>query len=117
MLIDTFYYLEGSSLRKAEFQSLQIFHDVKDNKILKHVSKRWLSLKKFVKPFAMVKKEATQVNFTEDFCLKSDDDIIIADDAREFPEAAPMSSEEKIEFFCNVRRFFYRRASPTSRRK
>ncbi|GFR78928.1 connexin 27.5 [Elysia marginata] len=106
MLIDTFYYLEGSSLRQADFQQLQVFHDVKENKFLKHVSTRWLSLKKFVKPFAMVRKEATEINFTEDFCLKSDDDIIIADAAREFLEAAAMSSGEKMEFFCNVRRFF-----------
>ena len=48
MWVDQFYYLEGSSLRKADFRQLQIFHEVKSNKILKHVSTRWLSLKKYV---------------------------------------------------------------------
>ncbi|GFR61702.1 hypothetical protein ElyMa_001854100 [Elysia marginata] len=106
MIIHKYYDSEGSSLGEADLQQLQIFHDVKDNKILKHVSSRWLSLKQFVKPLAMVKKEATEVNFTEDFCLKSDDDIIIADTAREFLAAAAMSSDEKVAF-CNVRCFFF----------
>ncbi|GFO29176.1 leukotriene a-4 hydrolase [Plakobranchus ocellatus] len=51
MLVDTYYYLEGSSVRQADFQQLQIYHEVKQNKILKHVTTRWLSLKKCLPRF------------------------------------------------------------------
>ena len=46
LLIDAYYYLDKSSKRQSFFKEMQLFHDVKQGKILKHVSTRWLSIKK-----------------------------------------------------------------------
>ena len=54
----------------------------------------------------MVGREVDSINYKDDFCLKSESDIIIADEAREFLEAAAMSCTEKREFFINVKLFF-----------
>lgn len=44
LLIDVFYYLERSSKRSANFKHAQLQQDLKNTKILKHVSTRWLSI-------------------------------------------------------------------------
>ena len=46
LLIDVYYYLDKSSKRQSFFKEMQLLHDVKQAKILKHVSTRWLSIKK-----------------------------------------------------------------------
>ncbi|GFN78517.1 Zinc finger bed domain-containing protein 5 [Plakobranchus ocellatus] len=46
LLIDTYYYLDKSSKRLAAFKAFQVLHELKDNKILKHVSTRWLSIRR-----------------------------------------------------------------------
>ena len=46
LLIDAYYYLDKSSKRQSFFKEMQLLHDVKQGKILKHVSTRWLSIKK-----------------------------------------------------------------------
>jgi hypothetical protein len=45
-LIDTFYYLDKSSKRQHSFKNCQLLLDLKESKILKHVSTRWLSITK-----------------------------------------------------------------------
>ena len=61
---------------------------------------------RFVKPCAVVGREIDSINYKDDFCLKAQSNIIIADEAREFLEAAAMSCTEKTEFFTNVKLFF-----------
>ena len=46
LLIDVYYYLDKSSKRQAAFKDMQILHEVNENKILKHVNTRWLSIKR-----------------------------------------------------------------------
>ncbi|KAK0050591.1 hypothetical protein Bpfe_019928 [Biomphalaria pfeifferi] len=46
LLIDVYYYLDTSSKRQGAFKDMQLLHEVKQNKILKHVCTRWLSIKK-----------------------------------------------------------------------
>ena len=45
-IIDIFYFLQKSNIRKENFKKLQILHDTETRKILKHVPTRWLSLNK-----------------------------------------------------------------------
>ncbi|KAK7504777.1 hypothetical protein BaRGS_00003805 [Batillaria attramentaria] len=44
LLIDVYYFLERSSKRLATFKCMQVLHNLKETKILKHVSTRWLSI-------------------------------------------------------------------------
>ena len=46
LLIDVYYYLDKSSKRQSFFKEIHFLHDVKQGKILKHISTRWLSIKK-----------------------------------------------------------------------
>ena len=46
ILIDTYFYLDKSSNRQQNFKQAQLLHDVKQAKVIKHVSTRWLSLNK-----------------------------------------------------------------------
>lgn len=45
LLIDVYYYLDKSSKRQAAFKQMQLLNDLKESKILKHVSTRWLSIR------------------------------------------------------------------------
>lgn len=46
LLIDVYYYLEKSSKRQGDLKCCQLLLDIKDNKMLKHVATRWLSIGK-----------------------------------------------------------------------
>lgn len=46
LLVDVYYYLEKSSKRQESLRCLQVLHEIEEHKILKHVSTRWLSIRK-----------------------------------------------------------------------
>lgn len=46
LLIDVYYYLDKSSVRQSSLKVFQILHDLKEDKMLKHVTTRWLSVGK-----------------------------------------------------------------------
>lgn len=48
LLVDIFYHFKHSSLRKETLKEFQDFTDTAEEKILKHVTTRWLSLEKCI---------------------------------------------------------------------
>ncbi|XP_013383769.1 uncharacterized protein LOC106154078 [Lingula anatina] len=44
ILVDVYYYLDKSSLRKSSLKAMQVLHELKDADMLKHVCTRWLSV-------------------------------------------------------------------------
>ena len=46
LLIDLYYYLDKSSKRQHSFKKWQLLHELKEQKIIKHVNTRWLSIQK-----------------------------------------------------------------------
>ncbi|KAK7476106.1 hypothetical protein BaRGS_00032660 [Batillaria attramentaria] len=45
LLVDVFYYIDNCSTRLRNLKAIQVYHEVQAQKILKHVSTRWLSLR------------------------------------------------------------------------
>ena len=46
LFVDSYYFFEHSSKRKADYKDFQLFTNVDDLEILKHCAIRWLSLEK-----------------------------------------------------------------------
>lgn len=46
LMVDVFYYLDKSSKRQAALKCMQVLHELKATKMLKHVATRWLSVGK-----------------------------------------------------------------------